>query len=71
MLTIFLVLSFHNDIDYTQRVPEYICMLIFKMCVGLLQSSRDSLILINNTSHEHTYVIVALFLSRCNARVFT
>jgi hypothetical protein len=28
---------------------------------GLLQSSRDSLILINNTIYDHTYVIVALF----------
>jgi hypothetical protein len=29
-------------------VPGYVCMLIFKTCVGLLQSSRDSLILINS-----------------------
>jgi hypothetical protein len=29
--------------------------------VGLLQISRGKLILINNITHDHTYVIIALF----------
>jgi hypothetical protein len=34
-------------------VFEYVCMLIFKTCAELLQSSRDNLILMNNTTHDH------------------